>query len=351
MRKFLVSFIIFAVANANINWNGNDWALGCDFRGNDLLNVRSPPELCGGKCSSTARCTHFTWTNWEGGTCWMKTGSASKSNAFVSNDKSAVCGVRSGLAVPKPNRPLSSKRGIAWPMENKEDNPSIFAGGKIAWVYNWSPYRTNIAGAEYVPMLWSTNKGHDGNKFRNQANGAKHVLGFNEPERADQAHMNPVEAAHAWKQYIEPLRQQGARLGSPAIASTNEGLNWLRQFLQELNKLGGRIDFLALHWYGRGADNFINWITHVRKQLGNNYPVWITEFACTSWNSNEPVSQQEVTDFLRQSVAKLDSLNWVERYAWFGAQRRLDANLGSTNCLIQANGKLSDLGQKYVHGF
>ncbi|CAF4208118.1 unnamed protein product, partial [Rotaria sordida] len=49
-----------------------------------------------------------------------------------------------------------------------------------------------------------------------------------EPERSDQANMNPLEAARAWKQYIEPLRAQGARLGSPAIASTEQELNGMR---------------------------------------------------------------------------------------------------------------------------
>jgi hypothetical protein len=241
--------------------------------------------------------------------------------------------------------------GIAWPMENKEDSPNIFSGGKISWVYDWSPFPTNIDGAEFVPMLWSTNNGHDGNQFLSQAHGAKVVLGFNEPERAEQANMSPEDAARAWIQYIEPIRAQGARLGSPAIASTDEGLNWLQQFVNELNNVGGQIDFLALHWYVRGVDNFINWITNVRQSLGNNYPVWITEFACTSWNPSQPVSQQEVNDFMQQSVATLDSLSWVERYAWFGAQRQLDPALGSSNCLIAPNGQLSDLGQKYVHRF
>ena len=72
-------------------------------------------------------------------------------------------------------------------------------------------------------MLWSTNRGHDGNQFLNQAAGAKVVLGFNEPERGEQANISPADAARAWKEYIEPLRAQGARLGSPAIASTDEG--------------------------------------------------------------------------------------------------------------------------------
>ncbi|CAF1459637.1 unnamed protein product [Rotaria magnacalcarata] len=113
-------------------------------------------------------------------------------------------------------------------MENRQDSRNLFSGGKISWIYNWSPYKTNVSGMEFVPMLWSTNKGHDGNKFLAEAKGAKVLLGLNEPKRADQASMDPALAARAWKQYIEPLRAQGARLGSPAIASSDEGLNWMQ---------------------------------------------------------------------------------------------------------------------------
>ncbi|CAF0857622.1 unnamed protein product [Rotaria sordida] len=345
----MVCGVINDVKQGGIQWNGNDWAMSCDFRGNDLSNVLIAANICGGKCADTQRCTHFTWTQYNGGTCWMKSGAVSKSDAVSTSDPTMVCGVTKNSPIEPPTSGVS-KRGIAWPPENKQDSPNIFTGGKISWMYNWSPFKINVAGIEFVPMLWSTNKGHDGSQFYNQAKGAKIVLGFNEPERGDQANMNPVEAASAWKQYIEPLRAQGARLGSPAIASTDQGLNWLKQFLNELDKVGGKIDFLALHWYGRGVDNFINWITKVRGELGNKYSVWVTEFACTSWNPSQPVSQQEVNDFMRQSVAKLDSLNWVERYAWFGAQRQLDPALGSTNCLIAPNGQLSALGQQYVYG-
>ena len=128
-------------------------------------------------------------------------------------------------------------------MENREDSPNIFSNSKITWIYNWSPHPTNTPNVEFVPMLWSTNKGHDRNEFLNLARGSKLVLGFNERERGDQVNMNPVEAAHAWKQYLEPLRAQGIRLGSPAIASTDEGLSWIKEFLQQLNLLDGRIGF------------------------------------------------------------------------------------------------------------
>jgi hypothetical protein len=80
----------------NINWNGNNWAFSCDFKGNDLTNVEVHSEDCGGRCAQTSGCTHFTWTQWNGGTCWMKYGSISKNDAVSISDPNAVCGVVSG---------------------------------------------------------------------------------------------------------------------------------------------------------------------------------------------------------------------------------------------------------------
>lgn len=82
----------FLVVRCEIAWNGNNWASYCDFYGNDLSNAKVPGEQCGGRCVATDSCTHFTWTNFEGGTCWMKSGQISPNNAVESSDRSAVCG-------------------------------------------------------------------------------------------------------------------------------------------------------------------------------------------------------------------------------------------------------------------
>ena len=47
----------------------------------------------GPMCDKTIRCTHFAWTNYNGGTCWMKYCTVSKSDAIFTNDYSMVCGV------------------------------------------------------------------------------------------------------------------------------------------------------------------------------------------------------------------------------------------------------------------
>jgi hypothetical protein len=241
----------------------------------------------------------------------------------------------------------TNKRGIAWPLEKQQDSLKLFTGGKVNWFYNWSPDKKSDVKMEFVPMYWSSRilKPQEFVK-KVLSQHAKVILGFNEPEHGtQQAHMTPSEAAKIWKTYIEPLRKKGIRLGSPSITSTENGVKWLQEFL----KLGTKVDFLALHWYGEGVDNFIKYITDTHNRLGSHYPVWVTEFACTSWKSNQPVSQKEINLFLQQSISRLDKLPWVERYAWFGASRHIDPALGNGVRLINGNGKLSDLGQKYLH--
>lgn len=91
-----ISYLSVDFAQGGANWNGNNWAMSCDFYGNDLSNVQIPSERCGGKCAETQGCTHFTWTQHNGGTCWMKKGSVSKDNAVSTGDPNMVCGVMNG---------------------------------------------------------------------------------------------------------------------------------------------------------------------------------------------------------------------------------------------------------------
>jgi len=90
------------IVKRSITWNGN-WAYACDFHNNDLTNVQTSGEDCSGQCSQTLGCTHFTWTTYNGGTCWMKKGSVSKNDAFLTNDRSMVCGIGQWVRVWEDN--------------------------------------------------------------------------------------------------------------------------------------------------------------------------------------------------------------------------------------------------------
>ena len=94
MSIALTLFLILSFSFANaIDWNGNNWAFGCDFDDHDLSNAQISGAECGQKCVDTDGCTHFTWTTYNGGTCWMKSGSVTEADAFETNDHTYTCGI------------------------------------------------------------------------------------------------------------------------------------------------------------------------------------------------------------------------------------------------------------------
>jgi hypothetical protein len=77
-----------------IEWKGNNWAFACDFEGDDLVNVQIKGDDCGQRCVDTAGCTHFTWTDFNGGTCWLKSyQGVKKEYAKYMTSGTYVCGV------------------------------------------------------------------------------------------------------------------------------------------------------------------------------------------------------------------------------------------------------------------
>lgn len=80
MLKLLV-LVFLAHQTLAVKWKlavgqfgyGLYWDHGCDWPGDDIGNVAPIGSAkCGPKCMSTSHCTHFTWTNYNGGTCWLK---------------------------------------------------------------------------------------------------------------------------------------------------------------------------------------------------------------------------------------------------------------------------------------
>jgi hypothetical protein len=129
------------------------------------------------------------------------------------------------------------------------------------------------------------------------AQGADIVLAFNEPDFVNEANIDPKSAAGLWMQFIEPLKQNGVRLGGPAVTAAPSGKQWLSEFLTQCSSC--TIDFLPLHWYGSGVEGFFNYIWDIHTTFPK-FPIWITEFADISDNSTV------VLDFMNQSINYLD---------------------------------------------
>lgn len=125
-------------------------------------------------------------------------------------------------------------------------------------------------------------------------------------------------------QYIQPLKQEGIRLGGPAISSGDTGRPWLEAFMNACTQC--TIDFIPFHWcvflgitplllsllrYGEGTGGFYDYLYQLHGQYPN-HTLWVTEFAETSANDSV------VLDFMNQTITTLETLDFVERYSWFG---------------------------------
>ncbi|KAJ3127334.1 hypothetical protein HK100_009814 [Physocladia obscura] len=64
------------------------WASGCDWTGGDIANVLLTSQTCGSACVNYSGCTHFSWTSYNSGTCWLKNNSVGSAVALTG----AMCG-------------------------------------------------------------------------------------------------------------------------------------------------------------------------------------------------------------------------------------------------------------------
>lgn len=177
---------------------------------------------------------------------------------------------------------VADKRGLAFNdgINISGFHDSFIAASAIKWTYNWdSDTSNNDNYGEFVPMLWSPRGDHSGpwNDHVNKwfGRGTQYLLGFNEPDRPDQANMSPGDAVNAWRQYMEPYHNR-AYLGAPAVS--NGGFGWLQDFLNQCQ--GCHLDFIPVHWYGDHSQeaDFENWVNRVCDLVAHNgRKVWITE--------------------------------------------------------------------------
>ena len=168
------------------------------------------------------------------------------------------------------------------------------------------------------------------------------MLGFNEPDKADQANMSVQTALAYWPK----LQAVGLPLGSPACA--NPTGDWMKSFMQEAKNRNFRIDFVCVHWYGGiSVQGFIDRL----KEIYNLYqlPIWITEFAPADWNATSPanskLTKEQILAFMKEALPLLDGITYVHRYAWFSADVT-SGPLGNAALFDEAN-KLTVLGTFY----
>jgi len=271
----------------------------------------------------------------------------------------ACCGAAAENRTPGAQDPISGslphpKKGIGLTtsQQNRGRWKAQVEALSVSWHYSWetSLPEAEPPGVEFVPMLW----GYWGprQEFRRRmaelvgapaAQRRHHLLGFNEPDNKQQAHMSVQQALEGW-QY---LLQTGLRLGSPAAVHAHQA--WLRKFMQHAKEEHLRVDFVCVHWYGApNAEEFLRYLSKIHSIYGK--PVWITEFAVADWQAksrhHNRYSPDSVLHFMQAILPRLDALPFVERYAWFSPDED-DRALGPS-ALFTADGALTALGRYYA---
>ncbi|KAM3413974.1 hypothetical protein BST61_g10640 [Cercospora zeina] len=193
----------------------------------------------------------------------------------------------------------SGKRGLAYNYAAVTDLfttttcPATSGTSKVTWAYNWysapqdpklqeSPRDLNPF-VQFVPMLWSAHPDLTSVWLDNVAaakeQGWTELLAFNEPDLcingAGASCMSVSEAVTAYQRWISPLKDQGFRLGGPAVTSSETGKAWLRSFLEQCT--GCNIDFIPIHWYGNPSQygEFFSFLYEMYfGVLNQKYPIW-----------------------------------------------------------------------------
>lgn len=221
---------------------------------------------------------------------------------------------------------------------------------KAKWVYGWTAKRpaTVPEGIDWVPMIHRDAPNHPAAKALEEVQAQTNpkpsaLLGFNEPDRKEQANMTVEQALALWPK----LEALNLPLGSPSGAQPDG--EWMLSFMKQAAKLKYRIDFVTVHWYG-GANG--TQLLSVLDRIAKLYdrPIWLTEFCPADWTAlktgKNKNTEKDVLRFIQDTLPKLERASHVHRYSWFCTTPK-NAALG-TSSLFDNNGTLTPLGKAYA---
>jgi hypothetical protein len=232
-------------------------------------------------------------------------------------------------------------RIFPWRWVNKKGIAGALAKNlNVAWFYDWNISTHSTPDLEYVPIR--QNRWWPGLNQDWKSRGSTHLLGFNEPDRPDQAKMSVNEAISAWPD----LLATGLRLGAPA--PSDGGLNWLYEFMDKADKAGLRVDFVPVHYYRATADpgdakgaasQFYQFLKGVHDRVKR--PIWITEWNNgANWTKAPDPNERQQKAAITAMIEMLEETPFVERYALYNW-------VEDCRALQRKDGSLTPAGEAY----
>lgn len=215
------------------------------------------------------------------------------------------------------------------------------AGAGMSWIYDWEAAESDLGGMEYVPML----HGVDGDwmkwfKESAAAKTAKFVMLPNEPMISGQSAagrtvtQGEVEAIY---QDFKGAISDKATILSPSICGNQMGIDWLKAFNSEYYQV------VNAHYYEdctseQGSAGLNKFLDGIKTAMPGKH-IWVTELGCHP----NGASQSQIQDFMKSSVATVESDAMIDRYSWFMADSTGDMTQG---WLMNGNSP-SVYGQQY----
>jgi hypothetical protein len=222
---------------------------------------------------------------------------------------------------------ISFARVIPWNWVSKKGIGGDVIGLDNTWFYRWANDGLSTVNVENAPMAWGVSAADDDADITiyKQKYKATHVMGFNEPDdcNAQSGQFRNLCQEDVAIGYYRNLMKTGMRIVSPG-GREEAPSGWLQDFYDKATAQDIRIDVIAVHWYDWGSnpavntnptaqqvfDRFKSYLTSVYTRFGK--PIWITEF-----NANPNRNNAINLAFMQLALPYLETLDYVERYAWF----------------------------------
>lgn len=238
---------------------------------------------------------------------------------------------------------------------------------RSSWFYDWGASAESADDFEYVPMrhnLWWDGWDKIGSRVS-----TSNVLGYNEPDHADQSSLSPDAAISEWPNFMK----SGLRIGSPAPDAVTK--DWLKRFIATADSLNYRVDFVATHmyWNSQSPSGLLNTIRNACANDYGNRPMWITEWNnganwTNEWwpdrngtkldaefnpildeNGNEQTVVRPHTQansevqkkWLESILPAFDSSPWLERHSFY--------NWVEDARMVEIEGKLTPAGEVFAN--
>lgn len=242
-----------------------------------------------------------------------------------------------------------SKKGLC---VNKNMARNLDASNmNISWYYNWdlTPFKLySFENIDYVPMMWTHNSTDAQTIERVGKSGYKYILGYNEPDFAEQSNIPVDTAVEGWADFMG----KDIRAGSPATALCPPWSDkWFQPFMEKINGDESLdVDFIAVHhywnWYAdEGVAAFLELIDQTYEMY--HKPIWITEFAINGDPGNNQEQLDAVIGYMKGVLKGLEERDYVERYSWFSFGTK-DTRNGASALYEQSSGELTQLGELYA---